>query len=689
MSRILADKVTNYNNDGPFEAEKGINIPLARPLQVSGNSGVSGQYLVSTGIGLTWETFPELFSGDYNDLTNKPTLFSGSYNNLTDKPAILDINLGVPVNNQYLKFNGTQWVNSNLPPIYEYDLLTSYNANNGVVGIILQDQFFEQKAISLLGDNGITLSTTVNGDILITSPTVSEYDSDTTKDDISDMFLDGTNTGISYTYNPITKTIDSSVSLAEQLVYTLYGSSSAANTAKIYLDNGTVESGFVNIVGTNGIDISWNIGTSTISFSKTDPDPYVLPAATSTTLGGVIPDSSDFNIDGLGNLTVNFPASGINLADLSIATEGVPSGNGNLSYDNTTGQFTYTPPSFSLDDLNDVSIVGSVVNQVLQFNGTNWQNTSIAIPAGLDDLNDVSLSGATSGDILQYNGISWSNTSLDISTSPIEELSNVNSRTNDDPGQILLWGGTSWDPVVGKLENFDVSAQPINGQTLQWNGSTNLWDPVTLAGGGGATSLDGLTDVSVSGATSGDFLYYNGTNWTNTTIPAVPQYLSELLDVSDAAASNGYVLTWNSTASEWQPAVSGASPGAGLTSRTTTFATTSLIADGDYDTPNINGFKSYMLMKIQTSAAAWVTLYCDDDTRTADLTRLETTDPTPGSGVIAEVITTGAETILMTPGVMGFNNDVTPGANIYAKVVNKSGTTQAITVTLTLLQLEA
>jgi hypothetical protein len=595
----------------------------------------------------------------------------------------------VPVNNQYLKFNGTQWVNSNLPPIYEYDLLTSYNANNGVVGIILQDQFFEQKAISLLGDNGITLSTTVNGDILITSPTVSEYDSDTTKDDISDMFLDGTNTGISYTYNPITKTIDSSVSLAEQLVYTLYGSSSAANTAKIYLDNGTVESGFVNIVGTNGIDISWNIGTSTISFSKTDPDPYVLPAATSTTLGGVIPDSSDFNIDGLGNLTVNFPASGINLADLSIATEGVPSGNGNLSYDNTTGQFTYTPPSFSLDDLNDVSIVGSVVNQVLQFNGTNWQNTSIAIPAGLDDLNDVSLSGATSGDILQYNGISWSNTSLDISTSPIEELSNVNSRTNDDPGQILLWGGTSWDPVVGKLENFDVSAQPINGQTLQWNGSTNLWDPVTLAGGGGATSLDGLTDVSVSGATSGDFLYYNGTNWTNTTIPAVPQYLSELLDVSDAAASNGYVLTWNSTASEWQPAVSGASPGAGLTSRTTTFATTSLIADGDYDTPNINGFKSYMLMKIQTSAAAWVTLYCDDDTRTADLTRLETTDPTPGSGVIAEVITTGAETILMTPGVMGFNNDVTPGANIYAKVVNKSGTTQAITVTLTLLQLEA
>ena len=32
---------------------------------------------------------PTLFSGSYNDLTDKPNLFSGSYNDLTDKPAAL------------------------------------------------------------------------------------------------------------------------------------------------------------------------------------------------------------------------------------------------------------------------------------------------------------------------------------------------------------------------------------------------------------------------------------------------------------------------------------------------------------------------------------------------------------------------------------------------------------------------
>lgn|GEM_PF-5578711 len=34
----------------------------------------------------------EVFSGDYNDLTNKPTLFSGSYNDLTNKPIIFSGN---------------------------------------------------------------------------------------------------------------------------------------------------------------------------------------------------------------------------------------------------------------------------------------------------------------------------------------------------------------------------------------------------------------------------------------------------------------------------------------------------------------------------------------------------------------------------------------------------------------------
>ena len=36
-------------------------------------------------------------------------------------------------------------------------------------------------------------------------------------------------------------------------------------------------------------------------------------------------------------------------------------------------------------------------------------------------------------------------------------------------------------------------------------------------GGGGSSSLSGLSDVTITSATSGDALVYNGSNWVNGT----------------------------------------------------------------------------------------------------------------------------------------------------------------------------
>ena len=83
-----------------------------------------------------------------------------------------------------------------------------------------------------------------------------------------------------------------------------------------------------------------------------------------------------------------------------------------------------------------------------------------------------------------------------------------------------------------------------------------------------------------------------------------------------------------------------------------------------------------------------MTLYTDSTSRSNDSSRNETTDPTPGSGVVAEAITTGAATQIITPALIGWNNDGTPASTVYAKVVNKSGSTGTITVTLHYLPLE-
>ena len=133
--------------------------------------------------------------------------------------------------------------------------------------------------------------------------------------------------------------------------------------------------------------------------------------------------------------------------------------------------------------------------------------------------------------------------------------------------------------------------------------------------------------------------------------------------------------------------------------RGTTSAATGSIAQAGYADITIpTTGKTFALLKIAISAPAWVVLYTDTSSRTSDAAgtgsgRAEGTDPTPGSGVLAEVSTTtsGASTFKMTPGVIGWNDDGTPATQIYARVYNKRATSgsNAITVTLTTVNIEA
>ena len=149
--------------------------------------------------------------------------------------------------------------------------------------------------------------------------------------------------------------------------------------------------------------------------------------------------------------------------------------------------------------------------------------------------------------------------------------------------------------------------------------------------------------------------------------------------------TTGQALTTNGSGTLSWSSVSG---GGGSSSRTTVSGPTGVIANGAKADITISGYKGYILYKIETSAAAWVRIYTDVPSRTTDASRLEGADPLPGSGVIAEVITTGAQSILISPGAIGFNGESSPSSNIYLAVTNKSGGSASITVTLTVLQIE-
>ncbi len=129
--------------------------------------------------------------------------------------------------------------------------------------------------------------------------------------------------------------------------------------------------------------------------------------------------------------------------------------------------------------------------------------------------------------------------------------------------------------------------------------------------------------------------------------------------------------------------------GGGSTTRGVVSGTTGSLAQNAIGNITITGHKSYLLMNVGLSTAGWFRLYTDSTSRTNDASRSVGEDPIAGSGVIAEVVTTGLSTsIKISPFVPGGNMDSTPSTNMYVAIKNLSSTTQAITANLTILKLE-
>lgn len=64
--------------------------------------------------------------------------------------------------------------------------------------------------------------------------------------------------------------------------------------------------------------------------------------------------------------------------------------------------------------------------------------------------------------------------------------------------------------------------------------------------------LDDVGDVTITSATSGDFLKWNGSAWINDTIPTINN-LNDVGDVTITSAASGEFLKWNGSA--WVNAV--------------------------------------------------------------------------------------------------------------------------------------
>lgn len=81
-----------------------------------------------------------------------------------------------------------------------------------------------------------------------------------------------------------------------------------------------------------------------------------------------------------------------------------------------------------------------------------------------------------------------------------------------------------------------VASNPTNGQVLTWSSTQSAWTAQSIA----ATSLNGLSDVTLTSSSSGQVLMFNGSNWANTSLTE----RNQINLISDTASGSGLTLVF-------------------------------------------------------------------------------------------------------------------------------------------------
>lgn len=311
---------------------------------------------------------------------------------------LTDVIISGAVSNQFLRFNGTNWVNQTVTLVTNLDSLTDVVISSPSIGQVLTFNGV-QWVNSAAGGGGATDLNALT-DVTLSSPVTNQV----------------------LKYNG-TQWVNAILNLSTLPDVTISG----PTAGQVLTWNGSVwvnstpsgGGGSINLDGLTDVTISTPTTNQILKYS--------------------------------GSQWVNGTYALTNLSDVNVSGQ---TNNQVLAWNSSSSKWvntTIATGSTTLAGLTDVLLSSPLSNQFLRYNGTKWVNQTVSIPSILDDLSDVTISGIATGHVLTWDGAKWANAAPAGGGGGVSNLYQLNdvalSGLGDDQALVYELSSTKWKNV--------------------------------------------------------------------------------------------------------------------------------------------------------------------------------------------------------------------------------------------------